>query len=239
MKRLLILIILIMTSFSQAQALVIGVAPNSPPLSSLADKQNHFYGFEIDLINNICLRIKLPCTLTPVFIKQVQPDLMAQKIDLAIEAYIIPNTPPPGFIFSLPYLPSNAEFIVEKNSTIMTPADIQNKTVGVRHGTLFDDLLHTLYGNKVSISKYMTGGEVLSALTNGNVDAILTDSVVADFWMLNSGGEYRLIGKKIPIGNGYGILANMGQEALMAKINQALQSMMADGTYSNIYSRYF
>ena len=164
---------------------------------------------------------------------------MAQKIDLAIESYIIPDTPPPGFIFSLPYLPSNAEFIVEKNSTIATTADIKNKVVGVRHGTLFDDLLRKLYGNNVSISKYMTVSELLSALDNGEVDTILTDAVVADFWMLNGGDEYRLVGKKIPVGNGYGILANMGEEALMEKINQALQNMMADGTYSRIYSRYF
>ncbi len=239
MKQMLMLTALLILSFDHAQALTIGIMPNNQPLSSLADNENHFFGFEVDLMQGICERIKQPCAFTPVLMKQIQPALMALKIDLAIAAYIIPDKPPAGFIFSLPYLPSNAEFIVDQNSKIKTPADIDNKEVGLRHGTLFDNLLHTLYGNNVSIKQYMTIDELLSALHNRDVDAALIDAVAADYWMINGAGQYRVIGNKIPIGNGYGILANIGRESLMADINQAIQHMMADGSYSTIYSRYF
>lgn len=239
MIRFLIVTIMFIFPLMQAQALIIGVMPNNPPLSSLIDEKNHFSGFEIDLMEGICQRIELPCQFTAVIMKQIQFDLMAQKIDLAIATYIISDKPPTGFIFSLPYLESNAEFIVNNDSRIITITDMQHKTIGVRHGTLFDDLLHKLYGDNVTITKYFTVDELIAALDNKDIDAALTDAVAADYWMTNSDNQYRIIGHDIPIGNGYGILANVGQEALIGKINQALQSMMIDGSYAKIYSTYF
>lgn len=239
MKYFLIFITLLCLPLSQIQALTIGTMPNNPPLASLSDKHNHFAGFEIDIMLEICKRIKIPCTFKAVVMKKIQPDLMAKKIDLAIATYIIENKPPPGFIYSLPYLASNAEFVVNKNSGATTPADLKNKTVGVRHGTLFDDLLYKLYGNDVTVMKYYTVDELISALNNKDIDAAVTDAVAADYWVANNNEQYRIIGRKIPIGSGYAILANLGQEALMTKINQALQSMMIDGSYVKIYSAYF
>lgn len=225
--------------FTQAQSLNIGVMPNNPPLSSLTDKKNHYSGFEITLMQEICKRINEPCLFQSVIMKQIQSDLMEQKIDLAIASYIIADKPPAGFIYSLPYLASNAEFIINNNTKITTFSDLENKTIGVRHGTLFDDLLVKLFGEKVTISEFMTIDELVSALNNKDIDAALTDAVAADYWVLNSAGQYRTIGNKIPIGNGYGILANVGQEVLIGRINQALQKMMIDGAYVNIYSDYF
>ena len=239
MRRLLLCIILLSLQLIQANALTIGTMPNNPPFASLIDKHNHFSGFEIDLMLEICKRIQLPCRFKAIVMKEIQPDLIEQKIDLAIASYIISDQPPKGFIYSLPYLTSNAAFIVNNYSKITTQHDIQNKKVGVRHGTLFDDLLRKLYGNNVTIIKYMTIDELITALEGNDVDAVLTDAIAANYWVTNNNGEYRIIGNKIPVGDGYGILANIGQEALMQKINQALQTMMIDGSYVKIYSTYF
>jgi len=239
MKPFLLLVTLLFLPLTQALSLKIGVMPNNPPLSTLIDKKNHFSGFEISLMQEICLRIKEPCSFKAVIMKQIQPALMEQKIDLAIATYIIADKPPPGFIYSIPYLASNAQFIVNDDSKIISTSSIQGKNVGVRHGTLFDDVLNKLFGDKITITKYMTIDELVSALKNENIDAVLTDAVAADYWVLNSGGLYRSVGKKIPIGNGYGILANVGQETLIGRINQAIQNMMIDGSYVKIYSDYF
>jgi len=55
-----------------------------------------------------------------------------------------------------------------------------------------------------------------------------------NLWLL-----IRLVGSRIPIGDGYAVIANKGSEALIAQINQALLSMEEDGTYPQIYSNYF
>ena len=240
MKRLLIVAaFLIMLPLIQAHALIIGTTPNYPPMASLADQNNNYFGFEIDIMQAICKRIKTPCTFTSVFVKDVQNTLLAGKIDLAIAALIIPEKPIPGFLFSLPYLTSNAQFIVSKNSRINSPADIKNKLIGTQEGTLFGALALKLYNGKVNISTYSRFDDLVYALNNRDVDAAFTNAVAVEYWMVNGGGNYRLIGSRIPIGNGYGIMANVGREGLIEQINQAIQNMMADGGYLTIYSRYF
>ncbi len=238
-KLFLIVSLVHMSLLSQAQALVIGTIPNNPPMSSFADKNKHFFGFEIDIMQAICQRIKTRCTFVPVVMKNIRNDLMTQKIDLAIAGYIFSDKPPPGFILSLPYLPSSGQFMVESDSRITTTTDLEHKMIGVRHGTLFNDLLTKLHGSKASMTKYDTIGDLLIALKNQDVDAVLINAVAANYWEINGGRQYKTVGNRIPIGNGYGILANMWQVDLMARVNMALQGMMADGSYTKLYSLYF
>lgn len=238
MKFLLTLIFSTMLFCTEASALRVGTVTNNPPLASRAGN-NHFFGFEIDIMLEICKRLSMNCQFKALTMKDIQAQLMAQKIDVAIATYIISSAPPVGFIYSLPYLASNAEFMVNVESSITTQDQIKDKKVGVRHGTLFDDLLYKMYGDNVTIVKYNIMNELLAALDNNDIDAILTDAVAADDWVITSEGEYRIVGDQIPIGNGYGILANLGQEALIAQINKAIQDMMLDGSYVRIYSSYF
>lgn len=227
-----------------AQALIIGTAAYYPPFSSLSTIQNQFTGFEIDIMQDVCKRIKTSCNFISVDVSQITSELIAQKIDLGMAAIIILDKPVDGFLLSIPYLPSSAQFLAEKTSKINSPADIKDKTIGVRRGTLmggnmFRDIVLNLYGGKVQVIEYPQMEDLLTALNNKDIDAIFTNAAAADYWLLNGGGLYKLIGRKIPVGYGYGVMANLGQEKLIEKINQALRSMMADGRYATIYSRYF
>jgi arginine transport system substrate-binding protein len=213
-------------------------------MASLADQDNHFYGFEVDIMHTICQRMNMPCTFKGVTPSSIPDDLVNQKIDLAIAAIIIPSDPILGYIFSLPYLASNAEFLTTKQSSIQGPADIIHKRVGVRRGTLmggrlFANFVSKLYQGKVVILEYADINELIDALNNNKVDVIFANAVAADYWLVNNTNLYRIIGTRIPVGDGYGIMTNLGQEALIDKINKALLSMEADGTYLAIYTRYF
>lgn len=244
MKRLIVLTCLLIWPFIQSQALVIGTSANYPPLASLIDQKNHFTGFEIEIMQAVCDRIKAPCEFRPVIISTITDQLLSRKIDLAIAAIIIQSKPVPGYIFSLPYLASNTQFIVNKQSPINNPADIKNKRVGVRRGSLyggdyFKNYVLQLYHNQVRVAEYPTMNDLMEALGNRVVDVAFVNAVAADYWYMNNQNQYKLIGSKIPLGNGYGIMANEGQEPLINAINNALQHMLADGSYEAIYSRYF
>lgn len=243
MKRFSIFCILFILHSIQTHALIIGVTPNYPPMSSVADMNNHFFGFEIDIMNNICRYIKMPCQYRGVEVGEVIDQLTSKKIDLAIAAIIIPTEPVAGFIFSIPYLPSNAQFVTSKTSEIKTIADIKDKVVGVRHGTLlsgmmFKNIVTDLFHGHVTIKEYVSQSDLAAALRNKEVDAAFGNAIAADYWVVNGWG-LKLIGSRIHVGNGYGIMANLGQEALIGQINQALRDMVADGSFETIYSRYF
>ncbi|WP_414973830.1 transporter substrate-binding domain-containing protein [Legionella sainthelensi] len=67
-------------------------------------------------------------------------------------------------------------------------------------------------------------------LFNVNLLKYLTSNQIATF---------RTVGKPIAIGNGYGLLALKKNEALINKINKTLLQMENDGTYEQIYTKYF
>ena len=231
------------TMYAQPFSILIGVSTDNPPFSIQSDGKNHFYGFEIDLMNEICNRIKVKCEYKPVIVSEITSELSSGHIDLAIAAIIRPPTPLNGFIFSVPYLPSGAKFMALKESEINTPNDIINKTVGVRRGTLgaghlFEDLILKKYNNTIKISEYITTEDIFMALTNKEVDIIFTNEAVVKYWYYNNMELYKIIGATIPVGDGYVIMATTRYEALVEKINQALFKIFSDGTYQRIYNTY-
>lgn len=232
-------LVLWVLTMSQAHALIIGSTANYPPFASLADQENHFVGFDIEIMTAICKRIQQPCRFTPIIMANVKTELVAGSIDLAISAIIIPDAPSPYFLYSLPYLESYAQFIVNQNSPIKTFDDIRHKKIGTRTEGIYTDFLHKHFDNDNTISTYLTLNLIMAALSEHKIDVVLNNAPAIRYWLASGGGNYRKVGEKLIIGNGYGIMAYQGQEALIGKINQAIQDMMDDGSYAAIYSRYF
>ncbi len=233
------LLIVFILPLSNAQKLLIGTTPLNPPFETLADKSNHFFGFDIDIIVEVCRRLNQPCEFTPIIYNDLFSSLETQKIDIAIAAIIVTSQVQNEFQYSLPYLPSYARFLSLQNIGIESIENITNKKVGTRLGTPFKQLALTLYPNRITTVDYPTIAALLRALSKQNVDCILINDAAALYWYANNSQLYQLIGDKIPIGGGYRILANKANANLMTRINQALIAMQNDGSYAKIYSRYF
>lgn len=239
MKFSVYLFLLLVLSPLNADTLIVGTNAQNPPFSSIADQKDHFYGFEIDIMSEICQRIKYQCRFTTVLFDNLFSELKAQTIDVAIAAIIITQEIKKDFILSIPYLESTAQFMTTGQSPINKPEDIKNKRVGIRSETHYKDLALSIYNNLVTVVEFPSIETLLEGLEDNKVDAVLISSEAATYWFANNSTLYKIIGSKIPIGEGYGIIANKDRDALMAKINQALLDMEADGTYLRFYTRYF
>ena len=239
MRRLFFLILLLALPLSHAQNLLIGTTAQNPPFNSLADQNGNFYGFDIDIMGEVCKRIQARCQFTPIIFNNLFTQLEAEKIDLAIAAIIITPYRQQDFLFSLPYLNSSALFMTKHQSNINTPKDIINKRVGTRHGTPFKELALQIYTDKITIVDVPDIPDLMDGLNNNTIDVVLMDAEAAKNWVSNNSNIYKLVGNPIPVGNGYGIMANKDQEKLISQINQALLNIEAEGTYLKIYTRYF
>lgn len=239
MRQLVFLILLLVLPLTYAKELIIGTTAQNPPFNSIADQNDHFYGFDIDVMGEICLQLKMECKFKPILFNNLFTAIAANKIDLAIAAIIITPYRQQQFLFSLPYLESNAQFLTKRESKLNNPLGIENKTIGTRLGTPFADLAREVYKNKINIIEYPDIAELLNGLNNNKVDAVLMDAEAAKNWVSNNSDLYKLIGTQMPIGNGYGIMANPTETQLITQINQILLNMEADGAYLKIYSRYF
>lgn len=238
MRLAIFLAIMFALSVSQAKTLTVGTPEYNPPFVMASDK-NHYIGFDVDILTEICHRISTPCTFIPLAFGDIFTDLTNGRIDLAIGGVTITLARDKQFLFSLPYLPSYGQYVVKYGSKIQRIDDTAGKTVGVAIESAYEDLLTNKLGKNVTIKTYDFHSQLFDALTSNEVDAILTDRASAESWFANTTNSYTLLGKPIPIGFGYGILANKDANELITQINKALLSMEADGTYLKIYEIYF
>lgn len=234
-----IVFIALFAPFSYSQTLHIATTSDNPPFSSQADEKNHFYGFDLEIMENVCFRIKAKCNYSAMLFDDLFPATNNKQIDLAIASIIVTPARQQKNLFSLPYLASHVQFIANQHSLLDSPDDIKNKRIGVRQGTPFKKLIQMLYQNQVQIIEYPYIPDLLEALSQKKVDVILLDKDAAQYWYANNSMQYKLIGPPIPFGGGYGIMTKLGNDVLIKGINAALLQMESDGTYLKIYTRYF
>lgn len=225
-------------SLSHAKTLIVGLPEFNPPFV-MSSGSGEYIGFDADIINEVCRRISVKCSFKTLAYGLVFNTVKNGEADVAIGSITISLSRDEEFLFSLPYLQSFGQFIVKNKSNIKTPEDLPGKRFGTPSNSVYQNMLTYKYGTKIQISTYESQAQMMAALYNGDVDVLLLDKATADYWYANSDNLYRLVGKQIPYGYGYGIIAAKGSEDLIAKINTALLSMQRDGTYLRIYATYF
>jgi arginine transport system substrate-binding protein len=222
-----------------AAPIVVGTMAFNPPFETAADKNGNFFGFDIDIMNEICKRMQAECIYKPLNFARIFTDLLAGQVDLGLGSISITDTRKETFLFSLPYMSSSGQFIARADSTLASIDDLTDKTIGSVEGSLFKALALAKFHDRIKITEYRTLTEVFQALANSNVDAVIADEEAAKYWVATNSSMFKLLGEGMLISVGYGIMANKNSTDLMNRVNQALLSMETDGTYLKIYNRYF
>ena len=170
------------------------------------------------------------------------PQLLAHSIDLAIGQISITLEREKQFLFSIPYMGSNGQFITTADSPIKQVKDMQGGKIGIFKGSFYKKYLLQQFNEQIDIVEYATTPQAFHGLLNNDVDALLLDSIDEDYWISNNNidrSKFYFIGKPIPFGSGYGIMANLESIDLITNINKILISMESDGRYLQIYNLYF
>ena len=88
------------------------------------------------------------------------------------------------------------------------------------------------------VDHYPLTPDALLALKLGRADAAVVDELVALEEARANPGEVKVVGTPFTI-EYYGIAMRKGGDDLLRDINRALAQMKADGTYDEIYDRWF
>ena len=241
MRQYMYIAMLALSSIASSETLTIGITGDNPPFSSTIDTHHHYYGFDIQLMDAICIRMNVTCKYKAMLFKYFAPSIDEQTIDVAIDSIIITENRKNKYLFSNAYLPSYVQFLTTENSSIQSANDIKNADIGigVRQKDQFEDLLNNLNLKHIKISVFSHMPNLLENLAQKKVSVIVINSISAQYWYGNNANQYKLIGKPMPLGEGFGIMGKKGSNALVERINNALTKMKADGSYAKIYSQYF
>jgi len=161
--------------------------------------------------------------------------MAAGTCEVAISAMTITAERAEQIDFSEPYYEADQSLLVPNGSMIMSIGDlVAGVTVGVQTGTTGES-----YANEnvpgAEIRSFESGGDLLTALAAGQVDAVLQDLPVN---VEEAGKGQATVVETYPTGEFYGIAFEQGSE-LVGPVNEALASLRADGTYDELFDKYF
>lgn len=218
--------------------LIVGVLDFAPPFVSKISNGNHYTGFCIDLMDQICKRLDESCQYKSTSLDGQINDLRQGIIDITFLPSPITTTDDKDYLYSLPYIPSTGQFITLQKTNLQSLSELRNKKVGIIQAAAFNKSILTQYTSLNNIHEYSKFPDLIDALTAHQVDAILLNSSVAKY-VINNMENFHMLGAPIQLGMGYGMIALKKNAKIIDQINNTLLQMEADGTYVAIYNKYF
>lgn len=216
------------------------VVQNFYPPFIMQGGNNRLYGFDINLIENICKRINRDCSFKVVLFKNLLSEVENNRADIAISGITITMDRAKRVNFSLPYLVSTSRFLAQSALT-KEPFSLQalaNKRIGIKQGSIFDEQIKAMGIKSPVIKYYDTTQRIIDALSEDKIDLALVDNPSAVFWQIQSSGSLKAYGEPFKSGFGYGIAVNKQNEALLGEINQALLSYQNSEDFKTNYQQF-
>jgi arginine/lysine/histidine/glutamine transport system substrate-binding/permease protein len=139
--------------------------------------------------------------------------------------------------FSSPYFKAGLAIAVrEGNNEIQSLSDLEGKRIAVQIGTTGADQANQVEG--ATVSTFDGAPLALQELLNGRVDAVVNDLPVTLFAINEANLKGIKVVGELVTEEYYGIALPKGSEDL-ASLNTALQELIQNGTYAQIYRKWF
>lgn len=241
---------LLLTPFGAAQAddslsLRIGTEGAYPPFNYFTP-DGKLAGFDIEIGNALCAKLNADCSFVAQDWDGIIPALQAGKYDVIIASMFITEQRKKMVDFSQPYQKSAMTFVLPKDSplTDLSPAAMAGKAIGAQGSTTQATFLTEMYPD-ADVRLYPTQDAVNLDLVSGRLDAQVGDMIPMLEWLgkTDDGRCCQLAGAPITdvrfVGEGVGMALRKDDDALREKLNQALDAIIADGTYKAINDKYF
>ncbi|KXU82489.1 ABC transporter substrate-binding protein [Paraburkholderia monticola] len=227
-------------------AIRFGVDPSYAPFESLAP-DGKLVGFDIDLGNAICERLKVKCVWIENSFDGMIPALKARKFDGVLSSMSVTGKRQEQIAFTDKIDNVLPRLVARKDAGILpTPESLKGKTVGVEQGSTQETYTRAYWEPKgVTIRTYQTQDLVYQDLLAGRIDAALQSSVQAELGFLKSanGRDFAFAGPALndpkTLGVGAAIGVRKEDDDLRLQINKALAEIIQDGTYQRISRKYF
>ncbi len=203
-------------------------------------------GFNVDLARRICDEIKVSCTI------QARPfntllDALNENRGDAVIASIAPTAETRRRAdFSDPYYRTPARFVARADSTLgdVLPERLEGMKVAVIAGTAHEAFLKAMF-TEAEVRPYPNAEAARDALRRKDVDLLFGDGIALAFWLngTDSGGCCAFRGgpflESRYFGEGVGIAVKRGNDLLRQSLNWALFRLWENGSYTDLWLRYF
>ena len=198
-------------------------------------------GFDIELVEEIAGRLNLTTDFRDTAFDTIFTQLAAGRYDLVASATTITPEREEQVNFTIPYYRAQQSLTInsERTPDIQSVDDLgDGHTVAVQTGTTGEAWAReNLAPQGVEVRSFPEAPATYTALEGGNVTGVIFDEP-ASVEEASRRPSLEVV-DVIDTDEDYGFAVDPQNEELLDAVNQALQAMIDDGTYQQIYDKYF
>ena len=219
----------------------LAVCTDSPYQPFEFEEEGEFTGFDVDVMNAIAegLGLQAEYRVTPFEGIQSGAALNARQCDIAASAMTITEERRANLGFTDPYFDADQSLLISKADagTYASLADLGGQRIGVQASTTGQQYAEENAPDGTEIVEYPDSSALFQAVQGGEIAAILQDFPVNAFFATQN-DEVEVI-EEYTTGEQYGFAAQVDNTALVDAVNQQLETLRSDGTYDEIYMKWF
>ncbi len=235
---LLALAFLAFTTEAEQKTLKVGVEAAFAPFDFKKTDSGEVIGFDVDIINAIAKAEGFKVEIENMPFDALLPAVLTEQVDVAISGYSI--TEERAQIVKLePYYDSGLGVLVRSDliKEINSSYDLQGKTICAKSGTTGSYFAESIKNAKTR--NFKTEIETFVAIDKGDCDAVLIDKPVIEYYHVRTHDDKTAVLRDKLTFEQYGIVTSKNKTDLSDKIAEGLKKIKQDGTYDDIYRKWF
>ena len=220
---------------------VLGLDASFPPMG-FTDPRNEIIGVDIDLAKAVCEKLGMEFEAKPISWDAKEMELNTDKITCIWNGLTMTPERNEAFEMSRPYMSNKQVIVVMNDSPIAGKADLAGKIVAAQKDSSGlealqkDEICSSIAdGAAKEYEDYVTA---LMDMETGRCDAVVMDSVVAEYYIPISGKPMKVL-EDTMAEEQYGIAFKKGETALKDAVEKALSELAAEGKIAEISQNWF
>ena len=223
-----------------AKVYVVGTDAAYAPFESQNEKAE-IVGFDIDVVKAVAQKAGIEVKFVNTPWEGIFNTLQQGDRDFLVSAITITDERKQSMDFTSPYFDAVQLIAVKTNSKVNKFDDLKKLKVGVQTGTTGDEVVTKLQGkNSPNIKRFESTPIALKELEAGGIDAVVADNgVIINYVTNNPTAKFKSVTDKAFQPEQYGLAVKKGNSELLGKLNKGLAEIKSDGTYDQLYTKYF
>lgn len=217
----------------------VGTDAAFPPFEELNTTTGEYEGFDMDLMREVGKRAGYVVEFQNLGFDPLIPAIQNGQIDAAISAMSITDARSEQVDFSIAYYEANQSVTVraadEGKYGDLESMKGKGLKFGAQTGTVGADKVIENFGEG-ALTRYDTYPLAIEALKRGDVDAVVMDQPAQKAAAKQDSAI--VVAFSFDVGDVYGIAMKKGNAALVTKVNAALATIFADGTYDELREKW-
>jgi len=221
----------------QEGKLIAGSDTAFPPFEFIEDGE--VKGFDVDLVAAIAEELGLESEFKSYNFDALIVGLQGgTEFDMIASAMTITEERAQQVDFSDPYIDSNQSLTVRNDQDVTSLAELTGAKIGVQSGTTGEEYTRNNLPEGATVVPFENILQAMQALQAGEVDGVVNDLPISADIVLDETRGLKIV-EELVTNEQYGFAFNKNNPGLRDAVNDALAKLKANGTYDDIYRKWF